>query len=70
MTKDDIKKFLIKRPGYLKEGAQRLADKLECNVEDCRKALKESRIEFMGGFTLSNISTHICLLYTSPSPRD
>jgi len=56
MTKDEIKKFLKDKPGYLKEGAQRLADKLECSVENCKEALKEVRIETMHGFSCSQIS--------------
>ena len=56
MTKDEIKEFLIKRPGYLKEGAKRLADRIECSVEDCRDALREARIELMEGFENSQLA--------------
>ena len=45
MTKDQIKAFLSEKPGYLKEGAERLSEKLNCSVETCRHALKEARIE-------------------------
>lgn len=55
MTKDEIKQFLKDKPGYLKEGAQRLADKLECSLEDCKDALREARIETMHGFTCSQV---------------
>ena len=50
MTKSEIKEFLQDKPGYLKEGAGRLALKLECDVDICKAALKESRMESMGGF--------------------
>ena len=45
MTKNEIKAFLKDRPGYLKEGAERLSERLDCSVENCRSALKEARIE-------------------------
>ena len=45
MTKDQIKAFLSEKPGYLKEGAERLSEKLNCSVETCSHALKEARIE-------------------------
>ena len=44
MTKDEIKAFLKDRPGYLKEGAERLSERLDCSVEACGNALKEARI--------------------------
>ena len=57
MTKDEIKEFLKSKPGYLKEPAQRLSDKLECNVDTCRLALKEARIDAKGSdFDLDNVS--------------
>ena len=56
MTKDDVKEFLIKRPGYLKEGAKRLADKLKCSSETCKEALREARIELMEGFETSQLA--------------
>lgn len=43
MNKQDIINFLINKPGYLKEGAGRLALKLNANIDDCYKALKEVR---------------------------
>ena len=42
MTKDQIKAFLRDKPGYLKEGAERLSERLDCSVEACRNALKEA----------------------------
>jgi hypothetical protein len=58
MTKDEIKEFLKDRPGYLKEGAERLSERLDCSVEACRNALKEGRIEAKGNdFDIDNIST-------------
>ena len=57
MTKDEIKAFLKDRPGYLKEGAERLSERLDCSVEACRHALREGRIEAKGNdFDLDNIS--------------
>lgn len=50
MTKAEVKEFLNDKPGYLKEGAGRLALKLECDVDICKAALKEARMESMGGF--------------------
>ena len=45
MTKNQIKAFLSEKPGYLKEGPERLSEKLNCSVETCRHALREARIE-------------------------
>jgi len=50
MNKEDIKRFLNERPGYLKEGSSRLQEMLErrgCAVtgEDCLEALAECRKE-------------------------
>ena len=57
MTKDEIKAFLKDRPGYLKEGAERLSERLDCSVEACRHALKEARIEAKGSdFDIDNVS--------------
>ena len=57
MTKDEIKAFLKDRPGYLKEGAERLSERLDCSVEACRHALREARIEAKGSdFDLDNVS--------------
>ncbi len=57
MTKNEIKEFLKSKPGYLKEPAQRLSDKLECNLDTCRLALKEARIDAKGSdFDLDNVS--------------
>ena len=57
MTKDEIKAFLQDKPGYLKEGATRLSEKLDCSVETCRHALKEARLDAKGSdFDLDNIS--------------
>ena len=54
MTKDQIKAFLSEKPGYLKEGAERLSEKLNCSIETCRNALKEARIEAKGNFNIDN----------------
>jgi len=57
MTKDEIKAFLKDRPGYLKEGAERLSERLDCSVEACRNALREARIEAKeNDFDLDNVS--------------
>jgi len=57
MTKDEIKAFLKDRPGYLKEGAERLSERLDCSVEACRNALREGRIEAKGNdFDLDNVN--------------
>jgi hypothetical protein len=57
MTKDEIKAFLKDKPGYLKEPAHRLSEKLDCSVETCRLALKEARVEAKGSdFDLDNVS--------------
>ena len=56
-TKNEIKKFLKEKPGYLKEGAERLSERLDCRVDTCRNALKEARIEAKeNGFDLENIN--------------
>ena len=58
MTKDEVKAFLKEKPGYLKEGAARLSEKLNCSVETCRHALTEARIDAKGSdFDLDNVST-------------
>ena len=58
MTKDQIKAFLRDKPGYLKEGAERLSERLDCSVEACSNALKEARIEAKGNeFDLDNVNT-------------
>ena len=58
MTKDQIKAFLRDKPGYLKEGAERLSERLDCSVEACGNALKEARIEAKGNeFDLDNVNT-------------
>ena len=54
MTKDQIKAFLSEKPGYLKEGAERLSEKLNCSVETCRNALREARIEAKEEFNVEN----------------
>jgi len=58
MTKDQIKAFLRDKPGYLKEGAERLSERLNCSIEACKNALKEARIEAKGNdFDLDNVNT-------------
>ena len=57
MTKNEIKTFLKEKPGYLKEGAERLSEKLDCSVETCRHALREARLDAKGtDFNLENIN--------------
>ena len=57
MDKNQIKAFLKDRPGYLKEGAERLSERLDCSVEACRNALREARIEAKeNDFDLDNVS--------------
>ena len=57
MTKEEIKKFLKEKPGYLKEGAERLSERLDCSVDTCRHALREARIEAKeNNFDLDNIN--------------
>ena len=57
MTKNEIKAFLKDKPGYLKEGAERLSERLDCSVEACRNALREARIEAKeNDFDLDNVS--------------
>jgi len=59
MIKDQIKAFLRDKPGYLKEGAERLSERLDCSVEACRNALKEARIEAKGNdFDLDSVTTN------------
>ena len=59
MTKDQIKAFLRDKPGYLKEGAERLSERLDCSIEACRNALKEARIEAKGNdFDLDSVTTN------------
>ncbi len=58
MTKDEIKAFLQDKPGYLKEGATRLSEKLDCSVETCRHALKEARLDAKGSdWDIDNINS-------------
>jgi hypothetical protein len=56
MTKHQIKAFLSEKPGYLKEGAERLSEKLNCSVETCRNALKEARIEAKADFGVGHLT--------------
>ena len=58
MNKQEVKEFLKQKPGYLKEGAERLSEKLDCSVETCRHALREARIEAKGSeeFDLNNVN--------------
>jgi hypothetical protein len=59
MNKKEVKEFLKSKPGYLKEPAQRLSDKLECSLDVCKIALKEARIDARAAedFDLDNVST-------------
>lgn len=41
MTEKDIKEFFTTKPGYLKSGAEKIAELLEANVDDCRRIMKE-----------------------------
>jgi len=45
MNKQEIKKFLEEKPGYLKAGPERLSERLDCSVEACKAALEEARLE-------------------------
>lgn len=45
MKIDEIKEFLISKPGYLKKGSGWLALQLEVDIKKCKKALKEIRKE-------------------------
>ena len=58
MNKKEVKEFLKSKPGYLKEPAQRLSDKLECSLDVCKIALKEARIDARAAedFDLDNVT--------------
>lgn len=57
ITKDEIKQFLKEKPGYLKEGAERLSERLDCSVDTCRHALREARMDAKDSdFDLDNIN--------------
>jgi len=61
MSKEEIKEFLRDRPGYLKEGAERLSERLNCSVNTCKDALAEARLEakesFQNGSSNENVIT-------------
>ena len=58
ITKEEVKTFLKEKPGYLKEGAERLSERLDCSVDTCRNALKEARIEAKENeFDLDNVNS-------------
>jgi len=61
MNKEEIKEFLRDRPGYLKEGAERLSERLNCSVNTCKDALAEARLEakesFQNGSSNENVIT-------------
>ena len=57
ITKDEIKQFLKEKPGYLKEGAERLSERLDCSVDTCRHALREARMDAKDSdFDLDNVN--------------
>tara|TARA_R110002096_G_scaffold2044_4_gene10638 strand:+ start:420 stop:1562 length:1143 start_codon:yes stop_codon:yes gene_type:complete len=43
MIINDIKAFLLEKPGYLKKSAEVLSGRLECDIELCETALYEAR---------------------------
>tara|TARA_R110002020_G_scaffold30759_8_gene96658 strand:- start:778 stop:1911 length:1134 start_codon:yes stop_codon:yes gene_type:complete len=57
ITKDEIKQFLKEKPGYLKEGAARLSERLDCSVDTCSHALREARMDAKeNDFDLDNVN--------------
>jgi hypothetical protein len=56
-SKEEIKQFLKERPGYLKEGAARLSERLDCSVDTCLHALREARMDAKeNDFDLDNVN--------------
>ena len=56
-SKEEIKQFLKEKPGYLKEGAERLSERLDCSVDTCLHALREARMDAKGNdFDLDNVN--------------
>lgn len=41
MRENDIREFFTTKPGYLKSGAEKIAELLDANIEDCRRIMKE-----------------------------
>jgi len=57
ITKEEIKQFLKEKPGYLKEGAARLSERLDCSVDTCGHALREARMDAKeNDFDLDNVN--------------
>lgn len=52
---EDIKDFLRNKPGYLKKGAQALAQRLNASEENCARALREIKEESLDN---TNTNTH------------
>ena len=85
MTLQEIVNFLEERPGYLKEGAKRLATKVlkgKASIEDCKKALKivsnnsnntyfvrTENIDTSGDYEITT-NNDIPYLYTSVSSKN
>lgn len=59
MNKEDVKEFLKERPGYLKEGPERLSERLNCSVNTCRDALAEARLEAKETFQNDNSNENV-----------
>lgn len=51
MTKNELKSFLIKKPGYQKKGANRLSVLLDIDVDTVREVLKEIRNGITNNYT-------------------
>jgi len=47
MELEEIKDFLRAKPGYLHKGSAFMAEMLDADLSDCRKALRLIRKEFM-----------------------
>ena len=56
-SKEEIKQFLKEKPGYLKEGASRLSERLDCSIDTCLSALREARMDAKeNDFDLDNVN--------------
>jgi hypothetical protein len=51
---EDIKNFLRNKPGYLKKGAQVLANRLNASLDNCAQAIQEIKNEL----TNNNVNSH------------
>lgn len=63
MTLDTIKEFLQRYPGYLKVGAERLSERLDCDYDLCSTALVDVRAEArentVNEFEVSNDTSNV-----------